>query len=157
LMLLVGTCGAILWAARSVFDSMVPVHRWAREIRHGNTDGRLEAARNLGSITPKDLEVAVPALAAGLGDEDESVAAMAAQARGQTAEIAVQAGDAGTARTAIRALTGALKEPRPAVRAAAVGGLSTAAGAGPIGASTAESLAVTLAGLLGDESEEIRS
>jgi HEAT repeat protein len=157
LMLLIGTSGAVLWAARIVFDTVAPVHRWAREIRHGNTDGRLEAARNLGSIPAKDVGVAVPALAAGLGDEDESVAAMAARSLGQTAQMAVRTGDAGAARTVIRALTGALKEPRPGVRAAAVGGLSTAAGAGPIGAGTAESLTVALVGLPGDESEETRS
>ncbi len=157
LMLLVGTCGAVLWSARSVFDSVVPVHRSAREIRQGNTDGRLEAARNLGFITAKDVGVAVPAPAAGLGDADESVAAMAARSLGQTAQVAVRAGDAGAARTVIRALTGALKEPGPCVRAAAAEGLSAAAGAGPIGASTAESLAAAFAGLLGDESEPIRS
>jgi HEAT repeat protein len=57
----------------------------------------------------------------------------------------------------IRALTDALKEPRSGVRAAAFEGLFTAAGAGPIGASELESLAVALAGLLGNESEETRS
>jgi HEAT repeat protein len=156
-MLLVGTCGAVLWAARSVFDSVAPVHRWAREIRHGNSDGRLEAARNLGSITAKDVGVAVPALVAGLRDEDESVAAMAAQSLAQTAQVAALAGDTGAARTVIRALTGALKERRAGVRAAAVEGLSTAVSAGPLGAGEAEALATALTGLLGDESEETRS
>jgi HEAT repeat protein len=156
-MLLVVTCGAVLWAARTVFDSVVPVQRWAREIRHGNTDGRLEAARNLGTVTAKDVGVAVPALAAGLGDEDESVAAMAARSLGQAAQVALRAGDADAARTVIRVLTGALREPRLGVRAAAVAGLSNAAGVSPIEASTAESLAVALTGLLADESEEIRS
>jgi HEAT repeat protein len=157
LIVLVVTCALVLWAARIFFDKMAPAQRWAREIRQGNAERRLEAAQNLGYPAAKDVGVALPALAAGLGDDDESVAVAAARSLGQAAQVALRAGDTVAARTVIVALTGALKGPRHGVRAAALEGLCAAAGAGPIGAEEAEALAAALESLLGDESAEIRS
>jgi HEAT repeat protein len=157
LMLLIGTIGAVVWAARIILDTAAPAHQWAREIRQGTIDRRQEAALRLRDVAPGELGVAVPALAAALRDDDESVVVAAAESLGQVGQASIRAGDAEAARTAVEALAVALGDQRPGVRTAAVGGLSNAIGAGPLEARSAGAIITALVGLLRDESPEIRS
>jgi HEAT repeat protein len=157
LMLLIGTSGAVLWAARIILDTAAPVHQWAREIRQGTIDRRQEAALRLRDVAPGELGVAVPALVAALRDDDEAVVVAAAESLGPVRQASIRAGDAGAARTAVEALAAALGDQRPGVRTAAIGGLSNAIAAGPLEARSAGAIITALVGLLDDESPEIRS
>ena len=134
LMLLVGTCGAVLWAARSVPTPWPPCT--ARATRSGRAIPTA-AGKPLGisgSSRRKTSGWRSPPWPPGWGTRMSRSPPWRPD-RWAVAQVAVRAGDAGAARTVIRALTGALKEPRPGVRAAAAEGLSAAAGAGPIGGS----------------------
>ena len=91
LMLLIGTSGAILWAARIPLDTPAPVHQWAREIRQATIDRRQEAALRLRVVTPGELGVAVLAPAAALRDDDEPAVVAAAESLGQAGQASVRA------------------------------------------------------------------
>jgi HEAT repeats len=157
LLLLIGTSGAVLWAARIILDTAAPVQRWAREVRQGGIDRRREAALRLRDVAPGELGVAVPALAAALRDDDEAVVVQAAESLGQAGQASMRAGDGGAARAAVEALAAALGDRRQGVRTAALGGLSNAIGTGPLEARSAGAIITALVGLLRDESPEIRS
>src|SRR5947209_1721879 len=108
LMALIATFAVWFWAARTVFDGAVPVNRWAREVLVGALDERLEAAQTLGGVTASEAAVAVPPLAAALGDQDERVADAAARSLGQIGVIASRA----EGRAVVKALAAALRDRR---------------------------------------------
>src|SRR6516165_6618541 len=91
---LVACCGAIFWAWRVVLQSD-PVNRMVFAVRSGTVEERRVAARELGTATPAEVGQAVPVLIAGLGDDNEEVAAQAARslgAAGATAATALNQG-----------------------------------------------------------------
>src|SRR5687767_8173901 len=88
LMVLVAACGAIFWAARVMRDMVAPVYQWARQVRDGDVDERREAAGELGTLKGSGIRIALPALGAAIGDEDQRVAIIATESLGEAIQAA---------------------------------------------------------------------
>lgn len=156
LILLVAACAAILSAMRVVRDTFSPTHQWARLVRDGTTEQRRLAAGELGRVDPGQVAAALPALARAIGDVDERVAVLAANALVEALQRAPRRGDPVRARLAIAALITGLEDPRPNVRLACAEALSTPPGPALHGTEAASAVAVALASALGDSSEVVR-
>lgn len=155
LMVLVASCGAVLWAARTVREWVDPVNRWTREVRGGPLEQRWDAALKLGDAKGSDVATALPALTVALGDQDERVAAVAAVSLGRAARSVKRGRASALAREAVATLASALKDGRPLVRAAAAGELADT-DPGLFGAGAPAAYNAVMNTVLRDPSEQVR-
>ena len=155
LLVIVVVCGAMVWVAGIVIDGAFPVRYWSRRLRNGDAEQRRAAVEHLKEIEAGQVPAALPALAVALRDLDEKVASATAVALGQASRTALRNGDADSARRAVTALTAALSDARPEVRASAVLGLVFAdEEAGSLGVTAAEARSDALAAILSDDRED---
>jgi HEAT repeat protein len=156
-MVLVATCGVLLWVVRVLRDESVPVREWAQQVRDGTLEQRREAVGKLATVEGVGMPVAVEALAAAIRDEEAQVATIAGVYLGMTVQAASRTGNRDAAGAGIRALLDALKDPRPEVRIAAFDGLGVAAPAlGLLEPEVTVSCVDALAAALSDPSAEVR-
>ncbi|WP_337173962.1 HEAT repeat domain-containing protein [Paludisphaera sp.] len=144
---------ALYWAVREIRDAMVPAKAWTRQLRDGDADRRVEAARGLGSdeVGPDLRPTAAEALAAALADPYPEVAANAAQS---LAALIRAEPDAESARSWSEALAAGLRDPRPDVRGATASALTYAASSPA--AQDSRFVSDALASLLDDPDEGLR-
>jgi HEAT repeat protein len=90
LLVLVACCAAIIWSVRVTWEH-TPLNRMVSGLRSGTSEIRRQAARDLGSAGPDELEAAIPALITALGDEDNLVAVDAAHGLGMDVLTAIRA------------------------------------------------------------------
>jgi HEAT repeat protein len=120
LIVLVASCGIIIWAARSLWESQHPAYGVALGLHAGNPSERVNAIRLLVQAGLVDTGVAIPPLIAALSDPEPEVRIGACEALAQLVCGAVKPGPSADAvRTASSALIGSLKDPKPDVRSAA--------------------------------------
>jgi HEAT repeat protein len=124
LIVAVACCGAISWAARSVWESRHPTLVAIRGLSSREPSARARAVREVLAAGVKDPGLSLPPLLAVLSDPAPEVRGAAAEALGVIASEAVMAGAAGDVpRVATAALIRALKDAEPAVRDSSMGAL----------------------------------
>jgi HEAT repeat protein len=152
-MLLVATCGLVIWSALRAREALFPVHHWSRQLRYGNLEQRREALGVIASLKGGNIVAAIPVLGEALRDEDETLATGASWTMRQAIGFAQKGGDADATRTAYRALIAASRDSRAIVRKLAIGGLG---GSSLLDARTTEETRDTLLAAIGDEDEGVR-
>jgi HEAT repeat protein len=125
LIVLVGCCGLVSWAARSLWESQHPSIAAARRLRSGSASDRVAAIRELERVGPGESNIAIPALIAALRETDADICLEAAQALGPLVAEAFDTGSAGElVHAPIAALIQLMNDQRPALRLAAVKSLA---------------------------------
>jgi HEAT repeat protein len=153
------TCGAALWAVWVAREMTSPAHQLAGKLRDGTVTQRRAAVGKVGQHGVDAIWPTVPALVQALRDKDQQVAMSAVSSLKQALQAARNygSGDPAAARTAVTALTAALKDPRPDFRMVVAMALADAPGAKVIGDDTAAAAAEALvAALSGDTSVQVR-
>jgi HEAT repeat protein len=152
LLVLVACCAAIIWSVRVTWDH-TPLNRMVSGLRSGSSESRRQAARDLGSAGPDELEVAIPALITALGDEDSTVAMDAAHGLGMDVLTSIRAKvEKSPVVPASEALAHALSDERFDVRVAAIRALGLIGGRAEI-----PPPAALIAALRKDKSPKIRA
>jgi HEAT repeat protein len=158
LIVLVASCGVVLWAARYLWESQHPALAAARGLQARSPSERVYAIRELVQTGIGDTGIAIPHLIAALLDPDAEVRVAACEALTPLTYNAVMASSsADTLRSAITALIGSLQDPRPAVRIAAAKALDSIISVkGSAGVIDLEGMFVALTEMLGDRDTEVR-
>lgn len=157
LLVLVASCGVMLWAVRYLWESQHPAIAVARRLQARNAAERLKAIRDLESISLDDCTEGIPPLITLLGDSAAGVRAAAASALGSLGGNAVKTG-AGTneVSVAVTALLVSLNDQVAAVRTAAANSLGMIARCAATRSINLESVAPALVRLLDDRDAEVR-
>jgi HEAT repeat protein len=158
LVVLVAFCGILLWAARSMWESLHPVVAAAERLQAQTPLERQNAMRDLVQLGLVDTGLGIPPVIASLDDADPQVRAAAAEALNTLVSDAVTHGKAReSVNAAVKRLCGALDDREPSVRVAAAKALGyiafSQAGARVI---DVDALIVSLAARLNDSHENVR-
>jgi HEAT repeat protein len=113
--------GALLWAARLVWENRHPAVAAARGLTAGTPTERSAAVRDLTAAGITDIAVAIPRLTPAIRDADAGVRTAAVESLGLLLSYSIRSRTAETeARAAVSDLLGALKDTQPEVRIAAI-------------------------------------
>jgi HEAT repeat protein len=158
LVVLVAVCGILSWSARSLLENQHPVLDAARRLKAPTTAERVLAIHVLAQMGIGDNAIAITALIPVLSDSKGEVRQAACESLSPLVTDAIRAGSSALeVRAAITALIGSLKDPVPAVRAAALWALGAAISSkGPAELIDVDGLFAPLTEALGDEHTEVR-
>jgi HEAT repeat protein len=128
LIVLVGGCGVLGWAAYVTWDQNRPARVTLRAMGSGNPSVRAELIRELEITGLGAARIVIPPLIAALRDADARVRVAAAITLGTIGADAAAGGEAEELRDATAALLGAMNDPDPAVGTAATTALGYVTG-----------------------------